>query len=126
MSNRTKSALWVAASVGLVLLAVCSIVGADETPHNQCAAAGGDCVTYLKQAGPVAYCQWAGGMAAAGAYWRQQGHAADEAIPLTFPRPLTAQEQAHVSKWLGYGYHSGFEPIDAGPHGYNECMKSYI
>jgi hypothetical protein len=95
----------------------------DKPAHNDCAKPGGDCVKYLRDAGPVAFCQWAAATAGVGAHLKKIGQ---QQVRLNFPRPLTALERAEMDRWLAFGWQSDLEEYAVPQKAYDVCMREYI
>lgn len=90
-----------------------------------CAADGGDCVQYLQDLGPAAFCDWASTFAALGNHKRQVSDATE--VKLVFRRALTPREKATIDYWLGLGWSmSHLQPPQAKATAYQTCMQTKL
>lgn len=92
-----------------------------------CATKGHDCIDYLKQAGPVAFCTWAAGMASIGAWQHEQGAKQPSLTLRNFPRSLTEQESKYIAQWLAFGYsRATLGRMRVEEQAYSVCEQSFL
>ena len=92
----------------------------------ECLDEGKDCIDHMNKAGKTAYCTWASGMAAAGAFFRDRGVPA-AGLRSTISQPeghryLTPQELQHIDYWMRWGHQSGENPYRVREKAYVACM----
>lgn len=94
---------------GLLAFAHARLGHADDDDPHACWAPGGDCVDYMKASG--IFCQWAGEMATAGAYFRREKkYTLVQTMAQVSPRikrPLTDNENLAIVQWLTFGWNAG-------------------
>lgn len=104
---------------GVVTCLVFGTRGARAAP--ECAKPGGDCIEFMQQQGPAAFCDWASAFAALGAHKREQNDSSK--VALVFSRELTAREKATIDYWLQWGWDSKQYPPMARQLAFAACMS---
>ena len=109
--------------LGVVLVTLLIVWGtpAAKAAEPECAKAGHDCVEFMQQQGPAAFCNWASAFAALGAHRREQNDPSP--VKLVFSRPLTELEQSTIDYWLAWGWDSGAPAPLAHRLAYAACLK---